>query len=846
MKSPLTLKNVQSGYGRNLLMALLMALPAAAAVIPAELPPIDGKPPTKDKPVKVYIQSGQSNSFGMGEVEPRSPIYSSVFLSTDPSVKLCALPIAKTALIPFGIYQSAAPDAPRGATASIFKGTYDPAADYSKLESAKKETFALGTTSANLPSIDGPHTVVADAQIEVPYTGFYEIHAGMEGSSNCIVTLDGKDVSRSPGSAKAVINRIALQAGKRYPIRITYMKGGSAALWLEQVDLQPMGDLRWVVTKLKKFTSLMDKDGKWTARPDVILNDAYMGKGQSDPLGAVACGPTFGPELGFGFVMGTFHDEPVIVIKADIGNRSLGWDILPPGSESYEFEGKKNPGYGEKLDADGNVVKPGPNDWYAGKQYDDYTASIHAVLDNFGERYPQFKDQGFEVAGFLWWQGHKDSGSPAHSARYEQNLVNLIKAWRKEFKAPKANWAIATVGFHGKDMPEQFIPIAEAQLAVADPAKHPELAGNVKTIDTRPFWRPVEVSPMNQDYHYNHNAETYMLVGDALGRAMVEMEGGKVEYPSGEMDPSISAIPYMKTISADELAPMSSALRPIILDKLIPEYADKAAGTPGYRRHGLPIEMILENKTPAKPPAELTSQLDEMIDFYDIAGIHDYDWKHFGPEMQDAEWQYLSFDPKEKPAKDAKGNFGDMYRKVTLPAGSENWSAADFDPAKAGWKTGKAPFGQKDGKLEALRAHCSNPQCGCDITPNTLWEKEVLLIRQTFEIPRFEEGKRYRIIVGGGSHTWAGEGFALYVNGKMISEAKGGYYKNGGDPRGAYIFKDVQDKIGGGKATIAVKAFLRQTGHKGQSTPPSGHLSVWLEEAKLPPAALGIVLKPTE
>jgi hypothetical protein len=27
----------------------------------------------------------------------------------------------------------------------------------------------------------------------------------------------------------------------------------------------------------------------------------------------------------------------------------------------------------------------------------------------------------------------------------------------------------------------------------------------------------------DQGYHYNRNAETYLLVGDALGRAMVEL-----------------------------------------------------------------------------------------------------------------------------------------------------------------------------------------------------------------------------------------------------------------------------------------------------------------------------------
>ena len=89
-----------------------------------------------------------------------------------------------------------------------------------------------------------------------------------------------------------------------------------------------------VVNELGRFRYLRAEDGSWVKRPDVFLNDAYLEKGKSAPHGVDACGPTFGPELGFGFVMGTFHDEPVLVIKACEGNRSLGWDILPPGSEA--------------------------------------------------------------------------------------------------------------------------------------------------------------------------------------------------------------------------------------------------------------------------------------------------------------------------------------------------------------------------------------------------------------------------------------------------------------------------------------------------------------------------------
>jgi len=37
------------------------------------------------------------------------------------------------------------------------------------------------------------------------------------------------------------------------------------------------------------------------------------------------------------------------------------------------------------------------------------------------------------------------------------------------------------------------------------------------------FWKSTGVSPTTAGYHYNGNAETYMMVGDSLGRAMVEL-----------------------------------------------------------------------------------------------------------------------------------------------------------------------------------------------------------------------------------------------------------------------------------------------------------------------------------
>jgi hypothetical protein len=266
------------------------------------------------------------------------------------------------------------------------------------------------------------------------------------------------------------------------------------------------------------------------------------------------------------------------------------------------------------------------------------------------------------------------------------------------------------------------------------------------------------------------------------------------------------------------------------LDKLVPEYVAEAPNTPAFRRGGHPIEDIIAGRMPKEMHPKVSSQYDRLLTLYKLGDIDTYNWKKTGPEMQLADWQYLSFDPPEKKTSPE----GDRYRKVTLPKGSENWMAMDFDPKQAGWSIGQAPFGQNDGKQIALRPDCNVSYCGCHITPNTLWDKEVLLLRQSFTFPEFEANKRYRLVVGGAGHGWSGEGYALYLNGKLVSELTGGGYKNGGFPRGTFLFEELADECSGKEVTLALKAFLRQNAHKNKPAPPSGHISIWLEASQLP------------
>lgn len=61
--------------------------------------------------------------------------------------------------------------------------------------------------------------------------------------------------------------------------------------------------------------------------------------------------------------------------------------------------------------------------------------------------------------------------------------------------------------------------------AQAAAAAHPEFAGNVAFVETHVLVRKEEDSPGGWPRHEFNNAETYYLVGDALGKAMAKLLG---------------------------------------------------------------------------------------------------------------------------------------------------------------------------------------------------------------------------------------------------------------------------------------------------------------------------------
>jgi alpha-galactosidase len=742
---------------------LLSALPVFAADVPSLLPDPDGKPGNATKPVKVYILAGQSNMVGMGNLSGARNVYTGVYLSSDPAVS----------------------DGP--------------------LQIYKVGNYKVSTLKVYMPDGKPTDKAIANGQFEVPQHGVYQLQCGFGVSSYNVMQLDGKEVYRRSAGGEAVRQVVTLKPGKRYSFTISGFEGTPPRFWMEKTDLLGNGDLEAVAKRDGKFPWLVNEDGDWTVRNDVYFQEARLAKdGKGSPLNATSNGKSIGPELGFGHVLGTYHDEQVLLIKTAQGNRSLGFDFRPPSSGRTD-----------------------PDNKFESVEYKLMVEGVRKTLDNIDTVVPGYKGQGYEIAGFVWFQGHKDSYAEASIAEYEKHLVNLINDVRKEFKKPKLPAVVATVGFGGHNMSGKFLRILKAQMAVGDVKQHPEYAGTVASVDTRDFWREVDESPTNQDYHYNRNAETYMLIGDGLGRAMVGLLGGRAEPLSQPARPKRVAGQQAVEPSEEERAAAQQALAGIILDGIAASYV----ANPRYNKSLL---QEAAGERPQRANQFLRGSMYGLVNCYRAAGIHEHDWRPFGPDLNQAQWDYFSFDPPETlSAQKAK-----RFRKVTYPNGMKNWSAPEFDAANAGWKKGLQPFGQFDGKLAPMSKKCSSPFCRCGETPKSLWEKEVLLVRGTVEIPPLKTGHRYRIVLGGAAHVNSGEGYAIYVNGKLLAESDTGVAnRQGGQPRGGYIYHDIRDEFQSGKVTIAVTSFLRYNHPRIKPYPPRGHLTLQMEEQKLPPLA---------
>lgn len=223
------------------------------------------------------------------------------------------------------------------------------------------------------------------------------------------------------------------------------------------------------------------------------------GKERHGPLdatyGVARGGPKIGPEFTFGIYMQKHLGEPVLIIKTAWGGKSLNTDFRPPSAGTYKWNQ-------EAVDPQ----KKKERDEASGVYYRLMTEHVKKVLADPARVCPAYDAKaGYELAGFVWFQGWNDyvdsatypnRNQPGGYDLYTELMAHFIRDVRKDLNAPQLKFVIGVLGVDGPtseeieaQKPERYRGIALSfRRAMSAPAAMPEFKGNVVAVMTDQYW----------------------------------------------------------------------------------------------------------------------------------------------------------------------------------------------------------------------------------------------------------------------------------------------------------------------------------------------------------------------
>jgi alpha-galactosidase len=288
------------------------------------------------------------------------------------------------------------------------------------------------------------------------------------------------------------------------------------------------------------FFKHLKKDGKWVVRDDVWIN--FLNRRGNLTVG-FGSPNRIGPELEFGNTVGDHFNEQVLIIKTAWGGKSIGRDFRPRSSglpsaeklkeilqQTNERNKKRN-----RPEITLDDVKQG-----YGKFYREMMKEINTTLQELKTRFPDYKGQGYEIAGFVWFQGWNDMFNPDFLENYGKHMANFIRDVRKDLKTPNLPFVIGQMGQGGPDgASDKMQKIKDAQASME---AIPEFKGTVKVVKTDVFWdrKAAELvknwrqhidewEKVGSDYgyHYLGSAITFSKIGRAFGQATLALMKAK-------------------------------------------------------------------------------------------------------------------------------------------------------------------------------------------------------------------------------------------------------------------------------------------------------------------------------
>jgi alpha-galactosidase len=294
-----------------------------------------------------------------------------------------------------------------------------------------------------------------------------------------------------------------------------------------------------------------------------------------------------GPEYGFGLSMSQRVKGPILLIKTSWGGKSLMYDFRPPSATDF----KSTQAYADaKAKAETNLVKyketvknfsetekkyaadlaiyqekmktadekakkklreprkpklprePKPfSQDNAGHFWREMVKHVNEVLADPKKYHPDYDaGKGYEIAGFVWFQGFNDQFNPEYHGNYTDNMKIFIKDVRTTFKTPNMPFVIGVLGTARTKEKVDENPVSIAQ---RDAAKHPEFTGNVLSVESYkdysnyshsifekgwpPHYHEWNTVGSDRPYHYLGSGAFFVRLGDSFADAITRIMGKK-------------------------------------------------------------------------------------------------------------------------------------------------------------------------------------------------------------------------------------------------------------------------------------------------------------------------------
>lgn len=260
----------------------------------------------------------------------------------------------------------------------------------------------------------------------------------------------------------------------------------------------------------------------------VYINSIADGSKKSGKLGVGygGGGKKLGPEFGFGLSMAQKIEGPILLIKTSWGGKSINYNFRPPSAGPYELNDKeKNGGKADEIKKN------------AGLNYRMMNESIRKVLGNLKENHPAYDaEAGYEIAGFVWFQGYNDQFSDEFRDNYKDNMICFIKDVRKEYKVPKMPFVI---GVLGTGRTAEKVGENAVSLGQREAAKAPEFKGNVMSVESYndysnfsheifskgwpEHYHEWDTVGSDRPYHYLGSGTFFVRLGDSFANAIAEL-----------------------------------------------------------------------------------------------------------------------------------------------------------------------------------------------------------------------------------------------------------------------------------------------------------------------------------